>query len=172
MVSRVFAIAVGVICGVMLAQFPEFAQQYSQRLGGRLDELRGFVERFDADAARAGLSRAQGLAEFAKPGSTFLSDRGADAAFMIRRFEAFDAAKTALDQAAPFERLVVFVRTYDREVGQAAYADFRPAVPATLEGAVHAGAGFIGGVLLSALVVGLGRRRTRPGRGKLSATGS
>jgi hypothetical protein len=164
MVSRVVAIAVGVVCGLGLAQFPEFAQQYSQRLGGRLDELRGFVERFDADAARAGLTREQGLAEFEKPGSSFLKDRGADAAFMIRRFAAFDTAKRALDTAAPFERLLVFVRTYDREVGQAAYADFRPAVPATLEGAVHAGAGFLGGVALSTLAFGLGRRSRRLGR--------
>ena len=158
MVSRVVAIAVGAACALVLAQFPEFAQQYSQRLGGRLDELRGFVERFDADAARAGLTRDQGLAEFDKPGSSFLKDRGADAAVMIHRFEAFDAAKTALDTAAPFERLLVFVRTYDREVGQAAYADFRPAVPATLEGAAHAGAGFLAGVVLSTLAFGLGRR--------------
>ncbi|ALK10286.1 DUF2937 family protein [Blastochloris viridis] len=161
MVGRLFAIAVGVVCGLALAQFPEFAQQYSQRLGGRLDELRGFVQRFDADAARAGLTRAEGLAEFVRPGSAFLRDRGADAAVMIRRFEAFDAAKTALDTAAPFERLAVFLRTYDREVGQATYADFRPAVPVTAEGAVHAGAGFLGGVLAASLIFGLGRGRRR-----------
>ncbi|WP_126400749.1 DUF2937 family protein [Blastochloris tepida] len=159
MLNRLFAFAAGALCAIALAQFPEFAQQYSQRLGGRLDELRGFVERFDADAARAGLTREQGLAEFAKPGSTFLRDRGADAAFMIRRFEAFDATKTALDTAAPLERLAVFVRTYDREVGRAAFADFRPAVPATIEGAVHAGAGFVIGVALASLIFGVGRRR-------------
>ena len=51
------ALIVGVVFGGAFSQAPEFAQQYRQRLGGALDELTAIVQRFDQDAARAGLDR-------------------------------------------------------------------------------------------------------------------
>ena len=163
MFGRLFALVLGALSGLTLAQFPEFAQQYEQRLGGRIDELRDFVAGFDHDAARAGLSRAQALAEFTKPDSKFLQYRGEQAAAAIQRFEAMSDAKARLDAAAPFERLLVFTRVADSDIARAALHDFEPAVPASLEGVAHAGVGFVIGALLSTLFVRLSRRRPRGG---------
>ena len=51
---RVFA---ALLTGTVFSQSVEFTQQYLQRLGGAVDELEMVVERFDAGAARAGVSR-------------------------------------------------------------------------------------------------------------------
>lgn len=158
MFGRLFALVLGALTGLTLAQFPEFVQQYEQRLGGRIDELREFVAGFDRDAARVGLSRTQALAEFAKPDSKFLQYRGEHAADAIRRYEFLSDAKGRLDAAAPFERLLVFAKVAEPDIARAALRDFEPAVPATLEGALHAGVGFTLGALISTLFVRLGRR--------------
>ena len=51
MIRRLISIVGGVGLGLVASQFPEYAQQYEQRLGGAVDELRVFVEKFDASAA-------------------------------------------------------------------------------------------------------------------------
>jgi len=44
MLARRLAVAIALIAGL------EFAQQYRQRIGGALDELRRIVAEFDAEA--------------------------------------------------------------------------------------------------------------------------
>jgi hypothetical protein len=152
MIGKVVALTVGLICGAALSQGPEFVQQYSQRLGGRIDELRGFVERFDADASAAGLSRIEALAEYQTQPSRFVTLRGQDAAATIVRYEAYLQHRAALREAGPFVRLWVFAREVEPDIAEATFADYEPAVPVTLEGAAHAGAGFLAGAFGAGLL--------------------
>jgi len=157
-------IVCGLAAGGLLSQAPEFAQQYSQRLGGRIDELARFVAQFERDAGRFGLTRAQAVEEFRRPGSPFLKSRGDDAALMIARYERYTAHKAQLDGAGPFARLAVLARDLEPDIGSATLRDFRPAVPVSTEGAVLAAAGFLGGGALAAALARLLRRRPRPAR--------
>ena len=52
MFTRRLAAAIGLLFALLGMQGPEFTQQYRQRLGGALDELKRAVSVFDADAAR------------------------------------------------------------------------------------------------------------------------
>lgn len=159
MITKVLAIAVGLLTGATLSQGPEFVQQYSQRLGGRVDELRGFVERFDRDAAASGMDRVRALSEYQTQGSEFVTARGHDAADTILRFERYDAHRQELLNARPFERLFVFARGADNDVVAATAQDFQPAVPVTLEGLGHAGAGFAIGAFGVGFIGRLVRKR-------------
>ena len=47
----------GIAGAVALSQFPEFSQQYLQRLSGAVDELKAITVAFDLSARVAGLSR-------------------------------------------------------------------------------------------------------------------
>ena len=47
---RRLALAIGLVCGLLGTQAPEFAQQYRQRLAGAVDELSRVVATFDAEA--------------------------------------------------------------------------------------------------------------------------
>ena len=65
MLSKVITLVGGVAGAASFSQFPEFSQQYIQRMGGAVDELSRFVAEFDADAAELGLSREVALVELA-----------------------------------------------------------------------------------------------------------
>ena len=148
MIKSLCAMLFGASTALCASQFPPYVQDYSQRLGGAVDELRPIVERFDASAFAAGLSRRTALDRYEAAGDGFLAAQGRDVAGTIERFERLDAAKRALDQAGPFARLATFAQTYDHGIAERAMVDFEPAVPVTAEGAVHAGTGFVAGWLL------------------------
>jgi len=62
---RTLATLGGLALGFAFSQFPEYAQQYEQRLGGAVDELRIIVDDFDADARKFGLTRPEALQHYA-----------------------------------------------------------------------------------------------------------
>ncbi|WP_300519133.1 DUF2937 family protein [Aliiroseovarius sp.] len=59
---RVLALVGGLGGAVTLSQFPEYSQQYLQRLAGAVDELSAVVAAFDASAAGFDLTRVEALA--------------------------------------------------------------------------------------------------------------
>lgn len=42
------------LCALLCSQLPEFIQQYYERLGGVVEELRRIVRQFDEDSKRSG----------------------------------------------------------------------------------------------------------------------
>ena len=76
MMIRAAALAGGLAGGSGLSYYPEFTQQYTQHLAGRIEALSTVAADFDASAARAGLTREQALAQIA--GTDFLEDRRAE----------------------------------------------------------------------------------------------
>ncbi len=163
MIVRVLALAGGVSGAALLSQYPEFSQQYLQRLGGQIDALTVVVADFDASAAESGMTRAAALTEL--EGSEFLSARQADMARTFARHERLLADRAALEAAAPLQRLLLPHRLSDAETFQGTWADYEPAVPLTVPGAVSAGAGFLAGWAAIAALLALLRlpfRRRRP----------
>ena len=140
---RFLIILVGFAGGLTGSQFPEFAQQYRQRLGGALDELRQIVADFDADAAKNGLTREEALATYGRSPEPFLRDRGVTMASVMRRFESLSEQRAKLELASPLTRPIVVLRSPDERVMEGAWADFEPAVPVTNAGIVWAAAGLL-----------------------------
>ena len=137
--------------GVSLSQFPEFSQQYLQRLAGQVDALTAVVQDFDATAQRNALSREDALAQMT--GTAFLADRQQDLRRTFLRHARLSDNLVALRAASPMERMLMPQRLGDTETLAATWADYRPAVPVTLDGLAAAGVGFLGGgVLLSGLL--------------------
>lgn len=164
--ARILVVCAGIVSGATFAQAPEFVQQYRQRLGGAVDELAQFVRDFDADAARAGLTRKEALAEYR--GTRFLDLRGMSVTAVMARYERLRAQQAALREAGPFTRLAETLWRMDGDIAAAALSEFRPAVPLTLEGAGHAAAGFAAGALGAGLLMRLfhaGRARRGQARG-------
>jgi hypothetical protein len=80
--SKIVTAVLGLAGLGLVSQTPEFVQQYSQRLGGALDELHQVVNDFDQDAARSGLVRDDALEEMRSASTRFLRDRAARAFFI------------------------------------------------------------------------------------------
>ena len=159
---RILAILGGVSGAVALSQFPEFSQQYLQRLAGKVDALTEVALQFDATADRNGLTRAAALV--AMTGSPVLDDQQADMRATLALQAGLASNLATLRAAGPLERLTMPQRFGDVDTLQAAYADFKPAIPATTDGAITAGLGYVGGWALVGVLgslLGLIFRRRR-----------
>ncbi|WP_460274963.1 DUF2937 family protein [Celeribacter sp. ULVN23_4] len=163
---RAIALAGGLLGAAVVSQFPEFTQQYTQRLAGQVEALRVVIADFDASAKKADMTREDALASMG--GSVFLENRRRDMRATIDRYGRLSDDLVALRQASPLERLAMPQRVADTKLARATFDDFRPALPLTLEGGISAAAGYLGGwVLLSGLLALLlwpfRRRKARSG---------
>lgn len=159
---RALNVAGGVALGLALSQFPEFSQQYAQRLGGAVDELHAIVTEFDAAAAREGLSRDEALVRYEDNADTFIAGRGTDMGITIARYERLSSHLSVLESAGPLGRLTGLAQYYDPQIGARAFEAYKPGVPVTTEGFVYAGVGILAGYGIVALLTApLRRRRNR-----------
>ncbi len=161
--SRAVALAGGIAGAVALSQFPEFSQQYLQRLSGAVDELRVVTLAFDTTARASGLSREQALQQIA--GSSFQDNLRRDLAASFSRYDRLNADYQALAEATPLQRLARFWHFRDPDLVARTWAHFRPAVPVTADGLIMAAIGFgAGWALAGGLLALLARpfRRRRP----------
>lgn len=162
MIRRSLAMFVGGLGAVAASQAPEFAQQYAQRLGGAVDELRAVVQAFDQDAAREGLAREAGLRLMEGSNDAFIAHRGRSIRETVQRYERLEAQQAALERPGVLGRVGVVLRDYDGLIARRALETYRPAMPVTSEGLLFALAGLFGGTLLGgAVALPLGRKSAK-----------
>ncbi len=164
---RLIAGVGGVALAASLSQFPEYAQQYTQRLGGAVDELRVITEDFDRAAAASNMDRQAALDRYTVSSDDFLAGRGDSMARTFTRYEQLRATLAQIEGAGPLERLQSLPAYLDSDVGRRTLDNYRPAMPVTVEGVLYAGAGFmLGYLILSGLVrfCAMPFRRRRQGR--------
>lgn len=145
---RIIAGLGGLGLAVTLSQFPEYAQQYTQRLGGAVDELRVIAEDFDRAAVEGGLDRATALGRYEGANDDFLAGRGTAMTATFERYAALQATLRRIEGAGAVERFQSLPAYLDSEIGQRTLENYRPAVPVTMEGILYAGGGFILGYLV------------------------
>lgn len=149
----------GLIGAVLLSQFPEFFQQYMQRLGGRLDEVTSQVQALDRRAAEAGKDTPNYIRGFLVHRDAAVRREGEALQALTHRRVTLAEAYAALTGTGRWWRAGRFVEYFDWDVASAAFTPYQPAVPVTAEAAVYAGAGFGGGALIFVMLFGLGGRR-------------
>ncbi|MEM6479670.1 MAG: DUF2937 family protein, partial [Pseudomonadota bacterium] len=153
MILRIVAMACGLTGAAGMSQFPEFAQQYLQRLAGKVDQLESQVAEIDASAASFQMSRDEYLADLGT------SRTGAEAARKaegeITLFQRLGDNVDAFREAGPFGRLVQAYRVADVDLAQRTFGDYKPALPLTAEGAAFAGLGFAAGYGIWSMIWGL-----------------
>ena len=162
MIVRAITLAGGLAVGAGTSQFPEFSQQYAQRLGGAVDALSEVVADFDTSAAVEGLSRSEALEQMI--GADFIERRRADMERTFDRHAVLTEDFRLLAEAGPFMRAYHAARFADGDVASAAWDVFEPAVPLNLTSAIFAGFGFFVGLIamssLMAVIRWPFRRRT------------
>lgn len=163
---RALTLAGGLLGAAVVSQFPEFTQQYTQRLGGQVEALELVIADFDASAAEAEMTREDALA--AMGGSVFLENRRRDMRETISRHARLSDDLSVLRDATPLERLTMPQRVIDTKLAKATYENFVPALPLSIEGGISALAGYFGGYGLIAGILALiawpfRRRKARDG---------
>ncbi|MGH1577541.1 DUF2937 family protein [Planktotalea sp.] len=152
MIARALALVMGLSGAAGVSQFPEYSQQYVQRLGGAVDELARFMDDFDADAASLDLTREAALVDLAKGGEMGAA-RADTMVATIDRHARFSADLEEMQGLGPFSRAKYAARFTDSELAGRVWENYKPAMPVTFEGAIFAFIGFLGGLaLFSALI--------------------
>lgn len=150
MILRALTLAGGLAGAATTAQFPEYSQQYMQRLGGAVDALGEVVADFDASAAASGLTRDAALAQL--QGTEFLERRRADMTRTVTRHAQLRHDLQVLKGQGPFTRAYNARRFTDPEIAKAAWQAFKPAIPVNFAGLSFAGLGFFLGVVAFGLL--------------------
>ena len=169
MLTRRLALAIALVAAFLGSQGPEFAQQYRQRLGGALDEIKRIVTQFDAEAVSQGLTPAEGVRRLKADSDPLVEKRGEDMERTMARADRLEAQLKAMQSAGPVVRLYVLVTDFDPDVARAALDAYEPATPLTPEALTTAG---VAGVLRWAatqLVAWPFRRRNRRASSAASA---
>jgi hypothetical protein len=159
----------GLGLGIAFSQFPEYAQQYEQRLGGAVDELRTIVADFDRDATRFGLSRPDALKRYEVSPDDFLVARGVSMERTLARYAELSAMLADLQNATPVQRVAHLGDYLDTDIGQRALENFQPAVPVTVEGVAWGLGGWVIGYLVAWPLLGLLTLPFRWRRGQVPA---
>ena len=162
MFVRRLAVAVALIAGVIGSQGPEFAEQYRQRMGGAVDELKRIVAQFDAAAAREGLTPPQAVGRLEQNAEPLAQEQGQDMVQTIARANRFEEELKEMQSAGPLKRIYVMAKDFDPEIAGHTLDNYEPAAPLSLEAVVAAGLAAIGGWAATHLVAWPIRRARRP----------
>ena len=150
MFSRLLNGLAAVLGAAVLAQFPEFYQQYLQRLGGRLDQARIDMERLLSDAAILGRTLEAYLEELLESGTQAARQAARRELERVENADQLQSAYETLSQAGPLERPLALARHLDPDLAAEVLAVFTPALPVSPEGFVYAGCGMVLALLLLA----------------------
>ncbi|GJE38329.1 DUF2937 family protein [Methylobacterium persicinum] len=166
-IFRTLGLALGLLGGAIAAQAPEFAQQYAQRLGGAVDELRRQIDTLESDARANGTTRDNAVERLRTSPDGLVARRGEAAQADIARLARLSAQRQALTEAtSPLGRTVAVIRNPDTAIAQATLHDYQPAVPTTADGITAGLVGFLAAWGGWRVLTDLGRRaaRRRPRR--------
>jgi hypothetical protein len=129
-------LAIAFLAGLIGSQGPEFAQQYRERIGGALDELRRIVAEFDAEATAEQLTRPQAIGRLEQNSDPLARERGRDLTVTIARADRLQELLDAMQSAGPLRRLYVMAKDFDPQIAQRTLDNYEPAAPLSLEAAV------------------------------------
>src|SRR5580704_8401097 len=113
MFLRRIALAIGLICGLVGTQAPEFAQQYRQRLAGAVDELTRVVATFDAEAAAEQLTPDEAIRRLESNGDPLARERGQAMTDDKARLARLQDALAAYTNGTPVRRLAGLLESFD-----------------------------------------------------------
>ncbi len=152
MLVRALAFVAGLGGAAGVSQFPEYSQQYMQRLGGAVDELLRFMDDFDKDAVSLDLSRDAALVDLAQGGQMGAA-RADSMVRTIDRHARLSSDLADMQNLGPFSLARYATRFTDPELAGRVWENYKPAMPVTFEGIIFAVIGFLGGLaLLSGLI--------------------
>ncbi len=139
--GRFLAFLLGIAGAVIGSQGPGFTLQYMQNLQGQITALEISLAQRDANVAQYGYTRDQAFSECQT--ATGLLDALCDGYVNdVERYELLSAHIAELSAASDLTRPLILAKTQIEDITLSVYKQFKPAIPATMDGAIYAGGGF------------------------------
>lgn len=164
MASRTLPMALGLIGAIALSQFPEFVQQYTQRVGGAYEEVAATATQFRTNTEISGQTTEEALRAL-ENGGGLVASQAAQMRATLARESSLSQLYDGLQQTDGYNQLWAFLRYPQPDLTVQTAEVFRPAVPLTFDGGAYAALGFLGGYFFlrfpQMLFIGRRRRRER-----------
>jgi hypothetical protein len=141
------------------SQAPEFKNQYTQRLGGSVNELRVIVRNFDEDASRSNMDRSEALSLFKNNPEPFVRAQGDRMEENILRFDNLQDQKIALERGGTLDGMITLALHYDQQLFDQTRENYKWAwtEEGLLFGALVFAMSLLGMILAASMLLG-GRR--------------
>ena len=139
--GRLLAFLLGIAGAFLGSQGPGFTLQYMQNLQGRIDELRPLVEEFDSNIASYGYSRERAISE-CQTATGLLDALCKTYVSAVERYDLLTAHMAELEAVGETVRPLILAKTQIKDITLSVYEQFKPAIPATVDGVIYAGGGF------------------------------
>ena len=141
-----------VVGALLFMQFPLFAQQYSQRLSGHLEELRYQVGLMNGIAVQSGKTLQEFILKFAHNSDIDVGRQGELMEMMVTRLGNLNQALYSLNHSTVFTKPFTFIYYSDWEIFKSTMASYKLGIPISIEGLVYGMIGiFVGYFTFSAL---------------------
>lgn len=122
----------------VFSQFPEFIQQYLQRLGGHADEAQRQAGLIKESAQVTGKTVNEYIAQFVMNADPAHVLQGEIMRETIQRAAELNDALRAIQDSSVYTRLFVFLSKMDVTIAKGTLDNYRPAIPLSLENVVYA----------------------------------
>lgn len=166
MLGRLLALIMGIAAMIGVSQAPGFTLQYMVGLESRIAELKIIIDKFDGIAREMGVSREQYVGDLRaanRESTTKTADVIEDS---YKRYSDLVAHHAALNAASPLMRPITLAQNYRKDIAEPILKDYQPAMPATPDGFIYGGGGFLAGWAVASIFFGAlgglfggGRRR-------------
>ena len=133
-----------------MSQFPEFYQQYAQRLGGCLDQVLIQEGRITEAAARHQMTADEYADYLATNPDPVVQTEGGVVKANLADVDQLETAYVALTTSDALDRPIVFAQIFDADIATATLNQFVPAVPISMEALIYAGVGMVIGLIILA----------------------
>jgi hypothetical protein len=142
--DRIFSVGGAIV----FSQFPQFMQQYTQRLSGHLSELDLQVKLMQNAAEASSLSLNAYIQKFLQSNSEPAFNRQGEIMQQVMdRFQNLSAALKSFQDASLYKRPFVFITHLNGDIAGDTWTTFQPGIPTTLEGLVYAFVGMLAGII-------------------------
>lgn len=142
-IDRIFV----VLGALLFSQIPNFFIHYTQRLGGHVSELKLQIDAMQQAALKSGKTLPEFIHKFQSHGDADIALQGGIMNDMMARFIDLSSAYTAMLDATPLSRPMVFFKSFQWNIAQMTFQDFTWGFSVTLEGAIYAFLGMFVGYL-------------------------
>lgn len=149
--DRMFAVA----GAVLFSQLPHFFQNYTQRLGGHLEEIKRQLFNLEQAAQKSGKTLPQYIEKFTVNSDQDIALQGEYMQSLISRFSDISRAYDGMALGAPWTRAFHFVQTLQFDIAKLTFNDFSFGLEFTPETGVYALVGMGIGILLFTVVNGI-----------------
>lgn len=135
-----------VVAGAFIfSQFPQFMQQYTQRLAGHVEALQKLLHQLRQIASFSHKTLEQYIQKFKDSTDTDFSQQADFMQGILNRWQELNQALDHLTQSSIWLRPYYFLKDLQTDIAKSTFASFQPGFNLSMEGLCYAGAGMIFG---------------------------